>query len=163
MEVEYNGEEMTVKWGEGLGGEEHIRDACVDAICTQLGSICARQLVEEGLAALVNDPPGESDDGDDDPDDADTGPDIDETELIAQKTEFERDFILKFRDLFSESLSPNRYLRAPPMRISLKNSPDRSRDLALYRFKPRPNPLHIKPQIRELIGKLELQGGVQEN
>ena len=106
VEVEYDGEGMTIKWGEGLGGEEHIRDACVDAICTQLGSVCARQLVEEGLAALVNNSPGESDDGDDDLDDADSGPDIDENELIAQKTEFERDFILEFRDLFSESLSP---------------------------------------------------------
>ena len=85
-----------------------------------MGSVCAHQVLEEDLAALVNNSPGESDDGDDDLDDADTGPDIDENELIAQKTEFERDFILEFRDLFSESLSPNRYLRAPPMRISLK-------------------------------------------
>ena len=82
-EVEYNGEGMTIKWGEGIGGEECIRDACVDAICSQLGSVCARQLVEEGLAALVNNSPGESDDGDDDPDDADTSPDIDKNKLIA--------------------------------------------------------------------------------
>ena len=101
MEVEYNGEEVTVRWGEGLGAEEQIREACADAICTQLGAICARQLVEEGLAALVNDSPGESDDCDDDPDDADTSPDIDKNELIAQKTKFEHDFILEFRDLFS--------------------------------------------------------------
>ena len=146
VEVEYDGEGMTIKWGEGIGGEECIRDACVDAICSQLGSVCARQLVEEGLAALVNDSPGESDDGDDDPDDADTGPDIDESELIAQKTEFERDFILEFRDLFSESLSPNRYLRAPPIHISLKNSRDRSRDPALYRFKPDPFPYTSNPK-----------------
>ena len=113
-------------------------------------------------AALVNDSPqGKTDECDDDPDDADTGPDIDESELIAQKTEFERDFILEFRDLFSESLSSNRYLRAPPMRISLKNSPDRSRDPALYRFKPRPIPLHIKPQARDLIGNLESQGVIR--
>ena len=48
------------------------------------------------------------------------------------------------------------------MRISLKNSPDRSRDPALYRFKPQPIPLHIKPQARDLIGKLELQGVIRK-
>ena len=37
-------------------------------------------------------------------------PDVDEDELIVQKTEFERNFILKFRNLFSETLSPDRYL-----------------------------------------------------
>ena len=55
-------------------------------------------------------------------------------ELIAQKTEFEHDFILEFRDLFSKSLSPNPYLQAPRMRISHKNSPDRSRDQFLSRL-----------------------------
>ena len=117
--MQYDGEGMTIEWGSGIEGEECIREACVDAICNQLGSVCARQVLEEGLASMVNDSPGKADDGDDDPDDADTGPDIDESELIAQKTEFERDFILEFRDLFSESLSPNRYLRARPMLILL--------------------------------------------
>merc|ERR1712082_105904 len=32
---------------------------------------------------------------------------------------------------------------------------------ALYRFKPRPIPLHIKPQARDLIGKLESQGVIR--
>ena len=108
-------------------------EACVDALCNQLGSVCARQVLEEGLATLVNDSPqGKIDECDD----ADTGPDIDKNKLIAQKTKFERDFILEFRDLFSESLSPNRYLQAPPWHISIKDSPDRSRDPALYCFKP---------------------------
>ena len=76
------------------------------------------------------------DDGDDGPDSANVGPDIDEDELIAQKTEFDRNFSLKFRSLFSESLSPDRYLQALSMCISIKNSPDKSCDPALYRFKP---------------------------
>ena len=76
------------------------------------------------------------DDGDDDPDSINVGPDVDKEELIAQKTEFERKFIFKFRSLFSESLSPDCYIQAPSMCISIKNSPDKSRDPALYRFKP---------------------------
>ena len=98
------------------------------------------------------------DDGDDDPDSISVGPDVDEDELIAHKNEFERKFILKHRSLFSESLSHDRYLQAPPMHISIKNSPDRSRDPALYHFKPRPIPLNIKPQAKGMLSQLELQG-----
>ena len=102
------------------------------------------------------------DDGDDDPDSANVGLDVDEDELIVQKkTEFERDFILKFRSLFSESLSPDCYLQAPSMRISIKNSPDKSCDPALYRFKPQPIPLNIKPQARGMLSQLELQGVIR--
>ena len=120
VEVNYDGEAITIELGSDIKGDESAMEACVDALCNQLGSVCAHQVLEEGLAALVNDSSqGKNDECDDDPDDADTGPDIDENKLIAQKTEFELDFILEFRDLFSESLSPNRYLRAPPMRISL--------------------------------------------
>ena len=146
VEVNYDGGAITIELGSDIKGDESAMEACVDALCNQLGSVCARQVLEEGLAALVNDSSqGKPDECDDDPDDADAGPDIDKNELIAQKTKFERDFILEFRDLFSESLSPNRYLQAPLMHISLKNSPDRSHDPALYRFKPRPILLHIKP------------------
>ena len=48
------------------------------------------------------------------------------------------------------------------MHISLKNSPDRSCDPALYRFKPQPIPLHIKPQARGLISQLESQGVIRK-
>ena len=48
---------MTIEWGSGIEGDESIREACVDAICNQLGSVCARQVLEEGLATLVNDSP----------------------------------------------------------------------------------------------------------
>ena len=138
-------------------------EACVNALCNQFGSYFAHQVLGEGLAALVNDSSkGKSDDEcDDDPDVADVGPEVDEDKLIAQKTELERDFILELRDLFSESLSPNSYLRAPPMHISIKNSPDRSRNPALYHFKPRPIPLNIKPQARGMISQLESQGVIR--
>ena len=97
--------------GSDIKGSESATEAYVDALCAQLGSVCARQVLEEGLAALVNDSSqGKNDECDDDPDDADAGPDIDKNKLITQKTKFERDFILEFRDLFSKSLSPNCYL-----------------------------------------------------
>ena len=87
VEVNYDGEAITIELGSGIEGDESIREACVDAICNQLGSVCAHQVLEEGLAALVNNSPqGKTDDGDNDPDDADTSPDIDENKLIAQKT-----------------------------------------------------------------------------
>ena len=42
-------------------------------------------------------------------------PDIDEEALIEEKTEFEKTFILKHRSLFSESLSPNIFIKVPPI------------------------------------------------
>ena len=77
---------------------------------------------------------------------------------MEQKTEFERKFILKYRSLFSESLSPDRYIQAPSMKISTKKSPD----LALYRFKSRPIPLNIKPQARGMMSHLESQGVIRQ-
>ena len=112
VEVNYDGEAITIELGSDIKGSKSAMEACVDALCNQLGSVYAHQVLGEGLATLVNDSSqGKSNDEcDDDPDIADAGPDIDENELIAQKTKFERDFILEFRDLFSESLSPNHYL-----------------------------------------------------
>ena len=51
------------------------------------------------------------------------GPDINEEALIEEKTEFEKTFILKHRSLFSESLTPNRFIKAPSMHISFKKKP----------------------------------------
>ena len=64
------------------------------------------------------------------------GPDVDEDKLIADKSEFERKFILKVRSLFSEKLSPSRYISSPSIQISLKQSPHKASDPSLYRFKP---------------------------
>ena len=44
---------------------------------------------------------GKPDDDDDDDSDSNVGPNVDEEELLAQKTEFKRKFILEFRSLFS--------------------------------------------------------------
>ena len=85
---------------------------------------------------------GKSDGGDDDSQCSmfDDGPAVDEEALIEEKTEYEKTFILKHRSVFSESLSPDRFIKAPPMEISLKNDPDCANDPALYRFKPRSVP-----------------------
>ena len=65
----------------------------------------------------------------------DGGPDVDEDKLIEEKTLFEKTFILKHRSLFSESVSPDRFIRALPMEIGLKNDPNSVNDHTLYRFK----------------------------
>ena len=86
VEVNYDGEAITIELGSDIKGNESAMEACVDALCNQLGSVCARQVLEEGLATLVNDSSqGKSDECDDDPDDADAGPDIDENELMPRK------------------------------------------------------------------------------
>merc|ERR1711867_431744 len=119
-----DGESIEVSFGEGISSEHAITEACSDAFCNTFRSHYTRELLgEEGLAALLVDTSKQGkpdDDDDDDPDSTSVGPNVDEEELIAQKTEFERKFILEFRSLFSETLSCNRYLRAPPMKISIR-------------------------------------------
>ena len=65
----------------------------------------------------------------------DDGPVIDEEAPIEEKTKFEKTFILKHRSLFSEKLAPNRFIEAPPMKISLKKNLNRSNSPFFYRFK----------------------------
>merc|ERR1711867_291892 len=48
------------------------------------------------------------------------------------------------------------------MTISIKKFPEKSRDLALYRFKPPPILLNIKPQARGMMSQLELQGVIRQ-
>ena len=78
-----------------------------------------------------------NDEEDDDPDCVDVGPDVDKDTLIEVKTEFEKKFILKFRSIFSESFKPERFIKAPPIQINLRNDPNSDNDPSLYRFKPR--------------------------
>ena len=114
VQVRYEGESIEIELDEGISEGYAAVEACADAFCNTFGSHYARELLgEEGLAALLVDTSKQGkpdDDNDDDPDSTNVGPNVDEEELIAQKTEFEKNFILKFRDLFSESLSHNPYL-----------------------------------------------------
>merc|ERR1712120_2100 len=80
---------------------------------------------------------------------------------IEEKTEYEKKFILKFRSIFSESLKPEKFIRAPPMEISLKNNPNSDTDPSLYRFKPRSVPAQLKSQSKDLVGNLESQGVIR--
>lgn len=66
----------------------------------------------------------------------DYGPDVNEEALIDEKTEFEKAFIKKLRSIFSEGLSPYRFIKSLPMEINLKDNPNCSNDPSLYRFKP---------------------------
>ena len=131
VEVKTDGDSIKVELGANITGSNAVQEAYADVFCAHFGEHFAKKwLGEEGLAALVGtSPQGKpDDDGDDDPDSVNIGPDIDENKLIEQKTEFEKKFILKHRSLCSESLSPDHYIQAPSMKISIKNSPDKSRD-----------------------------------
>ena len=90
----------------------------------------------------------------------DDGPVVDEEALIEEKTEFEMTFILNHRSLFSESVSPYRFIKAPPMEISLKK-PYSLNDPTLYRFKSWSVLAQIKSQSRDLMGDLKLQGVIR--
>merc|ERR1712237_68328 len=162
VEVRYDRELFEVLFGEDIASECDRAEAVSNALCNTLGSHYAREYFgEEGLTALLVDTSNQGkpdDDDDDDPDSCSVSRIVDEEELIAQKTEFEQKFICEFQSLFSETLSHNRHLRAPPMKISIKDSPSRSRDPALYHFKPRPIPANIKPQARGMMKEMELQG-----
>ena len=63
----------------------------------------------EGKENIVND------EEDDDNDVDCTSPVVDEKALIKQKIPFEQKFIREHRNLFSETLNPNRYMSCPPM------------------------------------------------
>ena len=87
--------------------EDSQAEAYCDAMMHYRGShFATKWLCAEGLAAMVNtSSQGKSDDEVvDDLDSVIVGPDIDENELIEQKTEFEKKFIRKHRSLFSETL-----------------------------------------------------------
>ena len=132
-------DDIDVCSGSNYQDEDSQAEAYCDAMMHYLGShFTTKWFGAEGLAAMVStSSQGKSDDEVvDDLDSVDVGPDIDENELIKQKTEFEKKIIFKHRSLFSETLSPSRYIRAPPMTISIKNSPDKASDPSLYHLNP---------------------------
>merc|ERR1712074_343181 len=71
-----------------------------------------------------------------------------EKELINQKTKLEQSFIHKYRDVFSESLSPYRFLRTQPMTIILSDTREMWNS-RLYIHKPRPIPANIRKKARK--------------
>ena len=119
-----------------MEGNNHAEDE--EAVCYQVLQVIASAL---GDTSDI--------DSDDNDDDIESEAEVNEEELIAGKNEDEREFIQKHRTLFSENLSPDRYLYSKPMRIMLKDI--RSKwDERLYRYKPRPVPLGIKDKAKKL-------------
>ena len=109
---------------------------------------------------------GKSDDVVEDAPDDELGDDdlvdpiVDEEALIESKTEMERRFIRRHRDLFSETLGPDRHLSVEPMRILLQGL--KSNDPRLYQYKPRQIPLHIRERAKALLDGLESQGIIRK-
>ena len=64
----------------------------------------------------------EDSDSDDGFDETDSDKKVDEEELIKKKSKYEQSFIRDFRQLFSETLSPSRFLKCPPMKIKLRQA-----------------------------------------
>ena len=98
VQVRYDGESIEIELGADISEGYVAAEACADVMCNTFGSHFAREMLgEEGLAALLVDTSKQGkpdDDNDDDPDSTNVGPNVDEEELIAQKTEFEKKFIL---------------------------------------------------------------------
>ena len=117
-------------------------------------------LLSERVCSAIS---GKSDGGDDNQCSMfDDGPDIDEEALIEGKTEYEKTYILKHRSIFSESLKTDRFIKAPPMEINLRNDPNSDNDPSLYRFKPQSVLAQLKSQSKDLIGDLESQGVIRQ-
>merc|ERR1712041_36552 len=81
-----------------------------------------------------------------------------EEELISKKSPYEQRFIKEFRQLFSETLNPSRYLKCPPMKIKLRQALSSKLDPSLYRFRPRTIPMHIRAQAQQLLDDLVEHG-----
>ena len=75
-----------------------------------------------------------------------------EEELIKQKSEFERMFINKYREVFSESLSPIKFLNSEPIKILLSDV-RKEWNSRLYCYKPHSIPFNIRKKVRTLIDK----------
>ena len=157
--VETDEEEILVSQGESAVtlelpdnmSDEQIHEAEAYAALYALGGYTYNNVVHEEHDEQCNaaksdeletDTNGEDEEGIDEMD-----RDIDEETLIKQKSPYEQKFIRQYRQLFSESLNPSRYLKCPPMKIKLKQSLSSKLDPSLYRFKPRTISyiLRIKP------------------
>ena len=80
-----------------------------------------------------------------------------EEEMIKLKSKFEQSFIQEYREVFSERLSPIKFLKSDPMKILLSNV-CREWNSRLYCYKPRPIPFNIRKKARTLIDKLLSHG-----
>ena len=95
-------------------------EANVVAVMHKLGKHAAQHLfpgVDYGLQ-VMSVISGKSDGGNDNQCSMfDDGPVVDEEALIEEKTEYDKTYILKHRSIFSESLNPDRFIKAPPWKL----------------------------------------------
>ena len=92
-----------------------------------IGGYTYDNLVQELDDEVCNSVEKDGEETDSEPDGEDDGIDtdkkIDEEELISKKSPYEQKFIREFRQLFSETLNPSRYLRFPPDENQVEASP----------------------------------------
>merc|ERR1712089_90530 len=126
-------DEVTVSQSESEVGIEFPEDfleaqiAEIEAYAAlyALGSYTFDNLVEEDNE-MCNSATTEAAEEDSDKEEEDDGiaeeKAVDEEELIKMKSPYEQKFIREFRQLFSKTLNPSRYLKCPPMKIKLKQA-----------------------------------------
>ena len=84
-----------------------------------------------------------------------------EEEMIKLKSKFEQSFIREYREVFSESLSPIKFLKSEPMKILLSDV-RKEWNSRLYCYKPQPIPFNIRKKACTLIDKLLSQGIIRK-
>ena len=150
------GEEITVSQGESCVTvdyqqdltDEQITEAEAYAALYALGEYTYNNVIMEAPEKMCNSVNSDKEDSDSDDgfDETDSDRKVDEEELIRKKSKYEQSFLRDFRQLFSETLSPSRFLKCPPMKIKLRQALSNRLDPSLYKFKPRSIPMHIKAQ-----------------
>ena len=145
VEVRHMPQELQITMGSDILGEVEREKVISDTVFNYFGAYFAQKYLGPARAAAMSatTTQGKEDADDDDDDSANFGPDIDKDALINEKNDFEKQFILRHRSLFSKKSSPDKYIKAPPMHIAIKGSPDSRIDPSLYRYKPGPTPLNI--------------------
>ena len=152
---------VTIEYPKDLS-EMQVTEIEVYAALFAIGGYTYDNLVQEPNDEVCNSVKKDNEETDSEPDEEDNGIDTDkkvnEEELISKKSPYQQRFIREFRQLFSETLNPSRYLRCPPMKIKLKQAPSSKLDPSLYKFRPRTIPIHIRVQAQQLLNYLVKQG-----
>ena len=106
---------ITVECPEELNDLQLIEAEAYAALYA-VGGYTYKNIIIEPTAEECNAVSSDRDDSDSDDgfDEADKDSKVDEEELIKTKSRYEQSFIREFRQLFSETLSPSRFLKCPP-------------------------------------------------
>ena len=125
MTVSQSESAVTIEFPENLLGTQ-VTEIEAYAALYAIGGYTYNNLVQELDSEVCNSVDKNNEETDSEPDEEGDGIDADkkinEEELISKKSPYEQKFIKEFRQLFSETLNPLRYLRCPPMKIKLKQA-----------------------------------------